>query len=99
MPKNTGTPVCIGSRGDSTGFLIGRIRNVCFFNRQAHPAEMKTIYNARDLPVDGRRTRRHRPPATDRPNPGAPYIATGLDDVVGKHNALVNKLADKGALG
>jgi hypothetical protein len=102
VPKNTGTPVCIGSRGDSTGFLVGRIRNVVFFNRQLNATEMKTIYDARDLPVGGVSTPTT-PPTTPteppKPNPGAAYVATGLDDVVLKHNALVNKLADKGALG
>jgi hypothetical protein len=101
VPKNTGTPVCIGSRGDSTGFLIGRIRNVCFFNRKLTAAEIQTIYNARDLPVGqpGSTTTPTPPPVTPPVNPGAPYISAGLDDVVGKHNALVNKLADKGVLG
>lgn len=96
-PQNTGTAVCIGSRGDNTGFLIGRIRNVCFFNRKLSTAEELAIYNGRDLPVDSAVT----PPEPPKPpvNPGAPYIATGLDDIVGKHNALVNRLADKGVLG
>ena len=98
VPKNTGTPVCVGSRGDNTGFLIGKIRNVCFYNRKLTQAEITTLYNARDLPVDAGGTPTPTP-APPGPNPGAAYIATGLDDVVGKHNALVNKLADKGALG
>jgi hypothetical protein len=97
-PKNTGTAVCLGSRGDSTGFLVGRLRNVTFFNRQLSATEMKAIYDGRDLPVGGPSTPTT-PPPTTTPSPAAPYIATGLDDVVGKHNALVNKLADKGLLG
>jgi hypothetical protein len=100
VPKNTGSSVCLGSRGDSTGFLIGRLRNVCFFNRQLTAAEEKLIYDSRNLPVDV--TAAPTPPPVDpKPpiNPGAPYIATGLDDIVGKHNALVNKLADGGQLG
>jgi hypothetical protein len=102
VPKNTGTAVCLGSRGDGTGFLVGRLRNVAFFNRKLSTAELKTLYDNRDLPIGapgggGGTT----PPPVDppKPNPGAPYVATGLDDVVGKHNALVNKLADKGILG
>jgi hypothetical protein len=203
-PQNTSTQVCLGSRGDSTGFLVGRLRNIVFFNRKLTTAEIKAIYDARSLPVDstmppppvtplpsvtgkvtigaashdldginkargvdeliqytpsyGPRTQTnpygaeaavgpdHKvlavqastgngpiptggyvlsghgesaswlvanakvgatvqigdepvpPPVEPPPNPGAAYIATGLDDVVGKHNALVNKLADKGLL-
>jgi hypothetical protein len=98
VPKNTSSNVCLGSRGDNTGFLVGRLRNVCFFNRQLTPAEEKLIYDSRNLPVDAPTT--PPPPETPTPpvNPGAAYVSTGLDDVVGKHNALVNKLADKGLL-
>lgn len=92
-PQNTTTAVCIGSRGDSTGFLVGKIRNVCFFNRQLTSTEIKAIYNGRNLPVDDTT-----PVPPPKPNPGDSYISTGLDDIVGKHNALVNKLADKGVL-
>jgi hypothetical protein len=49
VPANTGTPVFIGTRGDNTGFLVGRIRRVAFFNRVLTPAEMKKIYDARNL--------------------------------------------------
>lgn len=99
VPKNTSSHVCVGSRGDSTGFLIGRIRNLCFFNRKLSPAEELALYNGRDLPVDAATSPTPTPPPTNPPpNPGAPFVATGLDDIVGKHNALVNKLADKGAL-
>lgn len=96
VPQNTASSVCIGSRGDNTGFLIGKVRNVCFYNRKLTQAEITTLYNARDLPVDSTTT--PTPSPTPPSNPGAPFIATGLDDVVGKHNALVNKLADKGVL-
>jgi hypothetical protein len=46
VPANTSTPVCIGTRGDSTGFLVGRIRRVAFFNRVLTDAELKRIYDA-----------------------------------------------------
>jgi hypothetical protein len=99
VPKNTGTAVCLGSRGDSTGFLVGRLRNVCFFNRQLSNAEIKTIFDNRDLPVGTPQSPTSPPPVTEpKPNPGAPYITTDTSDVALKHNALVNKLADKGLL-
>lgn len=98
VPKNTASAVCLGSRGDGTGFLVGRLRNVCFFNRKLTAAELKSLYDNRDLPV-GTSTSPTTPTAEPKPNPGAAYISTGLDDVAGKHNALVNKLADKGLLG
>ena len=49
-PQNTRTPVFLGSRGDNTGFLVGRLRRVAFFNRRLTEAEIKSLYNARDLP-------------------------------------------------
>ena len=45
-PKNTTTPVRIGSRGDSTGFLVGKIRRVAFFNRVLTPAETAKLTTA-----------------------------------------------------
>jgi len=49
-PVNTASPVFLGSRGDGTGFLVGRLRRVAFFNRKLTAAEMKSIYDARALP-------------------------------------------------
>jgi hypothetical protein len=43
VPKNTTTPVRIGSRGDNTGFLVGKIRRVAFFNRVLTPAETSRL--------------------------------------------------------
>jgi Concanavalin A-like lectin/glucanases superfamily len=199
---NGGASLCLGTRDTSTGYLVGKLRNVAVYNRVLSALEIKKIYEARSLPVDGGSTTTPEPPAppvqggsvkvagqshdidgvdvnrgadqliqyTSKfgagtktnaygleaavvdgkvtavsaagnmgippggyvlsghgeardflslnarvgvtvvmageetttppppPNPGAAYIATGLDDVVGKHNALVNKLADKGVL-
>jgi len=201
---NGSAPFCLGSRGDGTGFLVGKLRHVCVFNRVLSALEIKKLYASISLPVDGGTTTDPEPPpeppvtggksvsiagksraidgtdvtrgadqlirytpafgastktnaygtevtvvngkvsassnagnmgippggyvlsghGTSRdyllanatigatvvldgqeppvvqppPNPGAEYIATGLDDIVGKHNALVNKLADKGVL-
>ena len=47
-PQNTGTPVFLGSRGDNTGFLVGRLRRVAFFDRKLTQTEIQSIYNARD---------------------------------------------------
>jgi hypothetical protein len=48
-PKHTDAPVFLGSRGDNTGFLVGRLRRVAFFNRRLTEAEMKKIYDARNF--------------------------------------------------
>jgi hypothetical protein len=205
---NGGSPLCLGTRDTSTGFLIGKIRNVAVFNRVLSGAEIKAIHTARALPIDSGVSTTEPPtqvpepptlpggsgtvtvagqthdvdgvnvtrgadqlvqytpafgattktnaygaevvvvggkvtslgtgagnngippggyvlsghgeardwllanartgvlvsmegeeaPTAPKPNPGAAYIATGLDDVVGKHNALVNRLADQGLL-
>jgi hypothetical protein len=46
VPKNTTTPVRIGSRGDNTGFLVGKVRRVAFFNRVLTAAEMQKLATA-----------------------------------------------------
>ncbi|WP_432560971.1 LamG-like jellyroll fold domain-containing protein [Kineococcus sp. SYSU DK003] len=52
-PSNTSTPVRLGTRDMSTGFLVGRLRRVAFFNRKLTQAELKKIYDARNLPEGG----------------------------------------------
>lgn len=52
-PVDTPSHVFLGTRGDNSGFLVGRLRRVAFFNRQLTPYEMKTIYDARDFEEDG----------------------------------------------
>ena len=46
VPRNTTTPVRIGSRGDNTGFLVGKIRRVAFFNRVLTPSETSRLTTA-----------------------------------------------------
>ena len=46
-PEHTNTSVGIGSRGDNTGFLVGRIRRVAFFNKALSDDQIKHIYAAR----------------------------------------------------
>jgi hypothetical protein len=50
-PKNTPSAVCIGGLGDDTGSLVGKLRNVAFFNRELTKDEIKTIYDNRNLSV------------------------------------------------
>jgi len=45
-PENTPSDVRIGSLGDESGSLIGRIRNLAFFDRELTPAQVDAIYNA-----------------------------------------------------
>jgi hypothetical protein len=47
VPRHTPATVGIGSRGDSTGWLRGRIRRVAFYNRELQQAELARIYAAR----------------------------------------------------
>jgi len=48
VPQNTSTPVRLGTRGDGTGFLVGRIRRVAFYNRVLSAGEISRIYSARN---------------------------------------------------
>ena len=50
-PQFTSAPVGIGSRGDGTGFLVGTIRRVAFYNRLLTEAEQKKLYDARNWPI------------------------------------------------
>ncbi|MCI2239946.1 LamG domain-containing protein [Kineococcus sp. TRM81007] len=52
-PGNGGAPVRLGTRDMSTGFLVGRLRRVAFFDRKLTQAELKRIYDARNLPESG----------------------------------------------
>jgi len=46
-PEVTDSHVFLGSRGDNTGFLVGRLRRVAFFDRKLTEAEIKSFYDAR----------------------------------------------------
>lgn len=76
-PKNTGTPVFLGSRGDGTGFLVGRLRRVAFFNRRLTADEMKRIYDARALPEGTTATVPVIPPAPETPPAAGNNIVVG----------------------
>jgi hypothetical protein len=45
-PRNTGTPVRLGTRDLNTGFLVGRLRRVAFFNRVLADTELQKLYGA-----------------------------------------------------
>lgn len=49
-PGNGSAPVRLGTRDLSTGFLVGRLRRVAFFDRTLTQAELARIHAARDLP-------------------------------------------------
>lgn len=74
IPKRTPAPVGIGTRGDNTGFLVGTIRRVAFFNRALTAAEMKTLADSKSLP-DGQ---------ISQPDGGGAVIPTPPTPVAGK---------------
>ena len=47
-PERTSAVVGLGSRGDNTGFLVGRLRRVAFFKSALTDAQIKRIYDARN---------------------------------------------------
>ncbi len=47
--RNTSTPVRIGTRDMQTGFLVGKVRRVAFFNRKLTATEIQELYYARTL--------------------------------------------------
>ena len=55
VPKHTSATVGLGTRGDNSGFLVGTLYRVAFFNRALTAAEMKTIADGKGLP-DGEAT-------------------------------------------
>lgn len=46
VPKNTATPVRIGTRDMSTGYLVGKVRRVAFFNRVLTASEIQRLATA-----------------------------------------------------
>ena len=48
-PANTTTPVRLGTRDMSTGYLVGRLRRVAFFDRKLSSTELQTLYAAQAL--------------------------------------------------
>lgn len=78
-PQNTNTPVFLGSRGDGTGFLVGRLRRVAFFNRRLTDAEMKQIYDARGYVESEAPVEPPPQPLGDIYVDGAPFPLAGLN--------------------
>lgn len=93
-PSNTTSPPMLGTRGDNTGFLIGTLRRVAFYDRVLTAAEIKKIYDARAQ--DEGSTAPVQPPIQS-PTPQNDFLATG-GNLLDQHNALVMALKAKGVL-
>jgi len=92
VPSNGTAPLRFGTR-DLRSFLVGTGRNIGIFDRVLTAAEASGIYaDSRTLPVY--------PPEPPTPPTPAPdeFHASGLDDVVDRHNALVDRLRSDGTL-
>lgn len=61
-PQTTGSPVRIGTRDTSTGFLIGTVRSVAFWDRVLTDAEIARLWEARSRADSGISTPTLRPP-------------------------------------
>lgn len=96
VPQNTGSLAMLGTRGDGTGFLVGKMRRVAFFNRVLTANEVATIYAARA------QTDTTDPPVTP-PTTSDPLLVDLTGDVTAMetavaHNATVAALRQKGLL-
>ena len=92
-PQNTNQVVRLGSKDLATGFLVGKLRRVGFWNRVLTDAEIKSIYDARNSEDGGGTTT---PPPTEPPTTSSnQYIATS-SDLLEKHNLLATDLRKKG---
>lgn len=72
-PKNGGAPVRLGTRDMSTGYLVGRLRRVAFFNRKLSTTELKLIYDARSQEEGSGSTPDPTPP-DPTPTPGGSQV-------------------------
>lgn len=90
VPQNTASQVFLGTRGDGTGFLVGKIRRVAFYNKVLTPENVKAIYDARALPDTT-------PPVVDPLLVDLEGDVTSMEAAVA-HNALVKKLREKGVI-
>lgn len=93
-PQNTTTPLMLGTRGDGTGFLVGKMRRVALWSRVLSAAEIKRIYDSRDEVNQGDT----QAPPPDAPVIDSPFLATSTNDLLAKHNALVQALDAKGII-
>lgn len=99
-PVNTGTPPCIGSRGDGTGFLVGKIRRVAFFNHVLTPAEIGKIEAARGQ-AEGSDVEPPTPPTpTPDPTPDPLLVPPGATKatLITAHNNLVKALRNSNVI-
>jgi hypothetical protein len=87
-PRNTTTPVRIGTRDMATGYMIGRLRRVAFYNRKLSAAELQTLYAARALPEGAACTATSSPPAAA----AVPRYITSV------YADLFNRVPDPGGL-
>ena len=98
VPKDTASPVMLGTRGDATGSLIGKIRRVAFFDRLLTAAEIYSIYNDRLLPEVEPVVVAPPPPVVVTPPVVVVNEFAATSDIVAKHNALVKVLREKGLI-
>jgi hypothetical protein len=98
-PVNTKTPVRLGTRDMSTGYLIGKLRRVAFFNRKLTAAELKTLWDARALEDGGGSTPSPPPPPPVDPPPPVP-LPVGMVSIGSAqfHLAGVNMARETDAL-
>lgn len=99
VPQNTTSPVFLGTRGDGTGLLIGKIRRVGFYNRVLTATEVATLYAHRaqedttaPVPV---------PEPTPTPTDALKVDLTGdvtALETAQAHNALVDALRARGSV-
>lgn len=94
IPQNTVSKMMLGTRGDGSGFLVGKIRRVAVYNRVLTAAEVAKIYAAKDQPEV-------EPPPVVIPPPVQDPLLVSLEgdvtsmEVAVAHNALVKALREK----
>jgi hypothetical protein len=96
-PQNTASNFMLGTRGDSTGFLVGKIRRVAVFNRVLTASELTKLWDSRDLPENDP------VPPPEAPTPSNPLYVDLTGDVTAMevataHNALVDALTLRGSI-
>jgi hypothetical protein len=97
-PQNTTQPVRLGSKDLATGFLVGRLRRVAFYNRVLSAAEIKKLYDARNEADEATTST---PTLTPTPAPSDPLVlptTAGSSAIIAAHNELVKQLRAKGSV-
>ncbi|NAZ85510.1 LamG domain-containing protein [Kineococcus indalonis] len=95
-PGNGSAPVRLGTRDMTTGFLVGRLRRVAFFDRKLTQAELKRIYDARNLPESGSTTTAPVAPVgpASPPASGTPVVRSGTGSSFPLKGFDVSRTAD-----